>query len=100
MIRLASIMVCLGTSSYAQSSEITPSKWEYLPGLSSADLARSEWAHRGAAGLSWPDGDQAVVSFWEAIIEGRRLTIRCFTYLGMDGAPNQEICAQAVSAEN
>ena len=38
--------------------------WKPDPHATSGGLAAASWKMLGTAGLSWPDGRQAVVTFW------------------------------------
>lgn len=120
MRRLACILVCLTTTAHAQSADIVPGIWEIQPGLTSASLARSAWIQTGAAGLSFPDGRQAVISYWEAVIatsdgeqqvppsgveyqvlrKERRLTVRCVTYFNTNMQETGDICSSPVAPRN
>jgi hypothetical protein len=40
--------------------------WRMVVGLTSGDLAQKDAALISSAGLSWPDGRQAIVTFWKA----------------------------------
>ena len=40
--------------------------WRPVPGLTSGDLAKKDATLISSAGLSWPDGRQAIVTFWKA----------------------------------
>ena len=39
--------------------------WRMVGGLTSGDLAQKDAALISSAGLSWPDGRQAIVTFWK-----------------------------------
>ena len=99
MKRLALIFTFLATVAQGQSLDLVPGVWTSVPGLSSAHLARSGWTQNGASGLSWPDGRQAVISFWEAVINGQKVTVRCTTYFDANMAQTGDMCAQAVDPE-
>ena len=63
----------------------------------SALLARSEgWRVVTSSGLSWPDGRQAVVSFWT----NGTMTMRCTDYFEADMTPTGGLCAQAVPGKS
>ena len=104
MKRLACILVCLATAAHAQRVEIDLGIWEMQPGLTSAYLARSQWIQKGAAGLSWPDGRQAVISYWEIVYqlsgEELRSTVRCVTYFDTEMQETGDICSSPVPLGN
>jgi hypothetical protein len=76
-------------------------EWQPLPGMTSARLAASGWRQTGAAGLSWPDGRQAVVSYWESTIDNQRttFTFRCVSYFDADLHQSGDGCSQAVHSD-
>lgn len=55
-----------------------PRVWEPLVGVNSADLAWQGAMPLTSDGLSWPDGRQAIVTFWAPI--NREAVIRCVDY--------------------
>jgi hypothetical protein len=55
-------------------------------------------AHTGTAGLTLPDGRQAVVTFWSTAVIGvigQTLVFRCVTVFDADLVETSEICEQA-----
>lgn len=75
-------------------------EWQALPGMTSAALARAGWRQIGSAGLSWPDGRQAVVSFWEGTFPGKKpVTFRCVTYFDKDLQQTGDVCYQPTDKE-
>ncbi len=93
-MRLAPVLLVLCLTSSANAQE-----WQILPGMTSAKLAASGWQIESAAGLSWPDGRQAVVSFWTATFEQGGLTMRCVSYFDEHFQPTGDICSQPVGQE-
>jgi hypothetical protein len=76
-----------------------PLDWEPTPRLNSAGLAASALEHTGTAGLSFPDGRQAVVTFWTAPVAevmGQAFAFRCVTVFDADLVETSETCEQAV----
>ena len=76
-----------------------PLDWEPTPRLNSAGLAASALEHTGTAGLSLPDGRQAVVTFWTAPVAdvmGQAFAFRCVTVFDADLVETSETCEQAV----
>ena len=71
-------------------------EWKALPGLTSAKLAASGWLQTSAAGLSWPDGRQAVVTFWVSTENENQMTMRCVDYFDDDMVATGGGCSQAV----
>ncbi|PAP92140.1 hypothetical protein CIT31_29715 [Mesorhizobium wenxiniae] len=98
MTRLGfAVLLALGTITSVSASEAA--EWQALPGMTSASLAQSGWRQTGAAGLSWPDGRQAVVSFWESTSEKQRFTFRCVAYFDKDFHQTGDACYQAVGKD-
>jgi hypothetical protein len=71
-------------------AEPDPWRWNFLPGtVTSSGLANLRATFLGTTGLSWPDGSQAVVTFWRR--EGKAhdtgediyLTYRCVDYFNV-----------------
>jgi opacity protein-like surface antigen len=90
LIAAAAILTSL--SSVAQAQE-----WQQLQGMTSAKLAASGWQQSGAAGLSWPDGRQAVISYWWMLVKGEhRFTMRCIDYFDASMSGTGGGCYQAV----
>lgn len=71
--------------------------WWPLPGLNSAKIMEDKWELVSSSGHSWPDGRQAVVTFWRKPAESaQRLDIvRCIDFFGADFGALGGIC-QAV----
>ena len=72
--RIALIFGCLIIPSLAHSEE-----WIIKPGLDSATLAVAGWELLESNGLSWPDGRQAIVTFWVANSSDHKM-MRCISY--------------------
>ncbi|TXN46305.1 hypothetical protein [Methylobacterium sp. WL7] len=85
-------LACMSTFTHAEGSiERQPNvRWEIVPGLTSANLSAAPSQLVGSSGLSWPDGRQAVVTFWSA--KTRRTTIRCTAYFDKDMQQTGEKC--------
>ena len=92
------LMLCTKVVS-AQGPDKTPSpsdfRWEILPGLQSAGLSSVSWLMVGSSGLSWPDGRQAVVTFWRST-GTKPLHIRCVANFDNVMRWTGEGCYQAV----
>ena len=73
-------------------------RWAIAPGVTSANLAHTPWVLVQSTGLSWPDGRQAVVTFWatpERASGGAfALYIRCTAYFDRDMIQTGEKCEQ------
>jgi len=63
-------IVSLALALSAERAMAEPAEWELLPGMTSAQLSASEWEMEGSSGLSWDDGKQAVISFWNTLTGG------------------------------
>lgn len=71
-----SISIVLASSaSFAQSLGQFSNSWKFAP---SGDLASRGWRMLGVTSMSWPDGRQAVMSFWRSP-DGAE-TSRCIDY--------------------
>jgi hypothetical protein len=77
-------------------------EWEWLPGMTSAKLAASQWELKAASSLVRPAGVTVLVSYWQAVIDGRRFTMQCFLEFGgspTNTSPGFEMCMQPVGGE-
>lgn len=83
-VRLASLSV---GAVNAQTSD-----WQPMFEWNTARLA--EEGHRliGTSGMSWPDGRQSVVTFWEVEIDGIPPTVRCITSFAADQQQTGDLC--------
>lgn len=66
--------------------------WQTMPGTTSADLAGGGWRLLSSSGLSWPDGRQAIVTFWKD--PDAPAVIRCISYFEADMSGDGEACQQ------
>jgi hypothetical protein len=77
--------------------------WIGLPGVSSASLAKAQgWRLAGTTAMSWPDGRQAIVTFWERCYEkpsdntdGLCFTQRCIDYFDEAMSQTGSYCKSA-----
>lgn len=58
--------------------------WLIEPLVESHSLSQDGWEITSAAGLSWPDGRQAVVEYWTRHIDGKPHTFRCISSFDKD----------------
>lgn len=80
------------------SSPAFAEEWEPLAGMTTAKLAASGWRIDTSSGLSWPDGRQAVVSFWSMTFDqGQNFTMRCITYFDGNMTPTGDMCSETSS---
>lgn len=68
--------------------------WYQMPGTTSADLAGSGWLLLSSSGLSWPDGRQAIVTFWKNPDTAE--VIRCIGYFEADMSGDGEACEEVL----
>jgi hypothetical protein len=54
--------------------------WSIQPGMKSEGMVGGGWALVSSAGLSWPDGRQAVVTFWAKAVKLRLRYTRCIDF--------------------
>ena len=78
-------------------------EWEWLPGMTSAKLAASQWELKASSSIARPGGVTVLVSYWQSEIEGQRLTMKCFTEYS--GSPSNspvhfDMCVQPTGAKN
>lgn len=81
----------------ASGADARNDRWEVVPGLTSANLASTPWVLLSSAGLSWPDGRQAIVTFWTGsrnLREKDTLYIRCTAYFDASMRATGEKCEQ------
>lgn len=64
--------------------------WSVSTGTTSADLASRGWLLLSSSGLSWPDGRQAIVTFWKD--PDTAAVIRCIGYFEADMSGDGEAC--------
>jgi len=69
-------------------------EWLTLPGITSALLAE-DWDLQSSTGLSWPDGQQAIVTFWLAPLKNQMF--RCVAFFDENFRSTGEICGRAYS---
>lgn len=62
----------------------TAAEWEFLPEDNSAILAADlEWNLVSSTAMSWPDGRQALITFWDSRLSTEtevRILVRCIDY--------------------
>src|SRR5262245_36602335 len=97
MTRLTSVCLMLGlflNVASALGQEVAEQdKWKVMPGTQSADIAKMLLVTlASSAGLSWPDGRQAIMTFWKS---GATL-LRCIDYFEQDMTPSGGVCYQPV----
>jgi len=97
-MRFAIIIIGTLFASAAYSQE-----WEWLPGMTSAKLAASQWELKGSSSLNRPTGVIVLVSYWQVMIESQLLTMQCFAEYS--GSPTNrplifEMCMQPVGGNN
>lgn len=78
----------------AQGQEVVEQdKWKAMPGTQSSDLAKTIIVTLvSSAGHSWPDGRQAIVTFWRS----GATYLRCIDYFEQDMTPSGGICYEPV----
>src|SRR5262249_31970640 len=64
-------------------------KGTFVPGQTSANVASTKGAQlKSSSGLSWPDGRQVIISFWQL----GSLQLRCRTFFDIDMRETGDIC--------
>jgi opacity protein-like surface antigen len=72
--------------------------WVPMLSVTTADVAAAGWELRSSSGLSWPDGRQAVVTFWLRALN-TPFTIRCVTAFAADGQQTGSLCKRPSNRE-
>jgi hypothetical protein len=78
------------TSISISNADNTQEWWRVAPGCRSSILVAKGWALVASTGLSWPDGRQAIVTFWKP--NDGNAKVRCFAYYTKDMTPTGERC--------
>ena len=97
-MRLAALLALVAMTSPAIAQDDADLRGDWLliyPQPSSGSLAMSGFDQTAAAGLSWPDGRQAVVTFWTLQAETDLFIYRCVSYFDAALVPTGEQCARA-----
>ena len=89
-------LVTIAAPVLAQEHPDLSGDWEPDTETNSAGLAMAGFDQTGAAGLSWPDGQQALVTFWRAQDEHYLFVYRCMSFFDADLVPAGEQCARAI----
>lgn len=97
MMRLKPAYLLLGlllNIASAQGQEVVEQdNWKVMPGTQSSDLAKMLLVTLiSSAGHSWPDGRQAVVTFWRS----GATYLRCIDYFEQDMTSSGGVCYQPV----
>ena len=80
ILGLLSFLVLPTGSGAGSLEEVRSDKaWELIPGLSSASLSAEGWRNTSSSGLSWPEGQRAVTSYWQLQTEDGPFTLRCIS---------------------
>jgi hypothetical protein len=87
--------VAVGLCVLASQSGVIAQEWQWLPGMTSAQLAHAGWLVTASAGFSWPDGRQAMITHWRVVIEGQEMTLQCFDYFDQNMSATGGNCKQA-----
>lgn len=78
----------------------TGGNWEYVDGLHSGRMAASGWSMLGMSGLSWPDGRQGILTYWNDAADKRSgFYVRCLAYFDAGMSARGEKCEAAVASE-
>ena len=85
-LRALGFVLLLVTTSTASAGEST---WILDAQAESASLARTGWQFLNSTGLSWPDGRQAIVTFWQSSAGD---VTRCFDYYDSNMQASGSIC--------
>lgn len=90
---------CVVLASAFQVNAVQAEEWTVLPGQTSASFAKAGgWLLADTTAMSWPDGRQALVTFWQrCYTEGAEIcfTQRCIDYFDADMLPTGGDCYAA-----
>jgi len=86
VLRALGFVLLLITTSSASGAETT---WILDTQAESAGLARTGWQFLGTTGLSWPDGRQAIVTFWRSSLGD---VVRCIDYYDSNLQTSGSVC--------
>ena len=89
----ASLMAVVPASAEGQT------EWKRAFGFTLPRLAQENWALQSSAGLSWPDGSQAIITFWRAPFETGTI-MKCVTRYDTNLNETQETCYEATEASD
>lgn len=99
LIPLAAMLSALFVASATLRVEADePRLWKLKPGTWSANLARSShWELVTSSGLSWPDGRQAIITFWrqKQSSSGQTSMLRCVDYFDLSMRAARGTCYEA-----
>ena len=73
--------------------------WQVQPGVTSAAMSTSGWNLVSSTGLSWPDGSQAVVTFWLGSKDFAIMWGRCIERFDRSMVSTNEVCHLALQPE-
>jgi hypothetical protein len=85
-LRALGFVLLLVATSSASAGEST---WILDAQAESASLARTGWKFLDSTGLSWPDGRQAIVTFWQSSAGD---VARCIDYYDSNMQASGSIC--------
>ncbi len=96
MWKLATAL-CLLAATAAQAQNRP--EWWPVPGLNSAIIMQDNWELVSSSGLSWPDGRQAIMTFWrKAPGDSPRLkVVRCMDFFDDKFRSTAGICHAVVT---
>lgn len=66
--------------------------WEPVPNVNSANLARLDWQLLSSDALNWPDGRQALVSYWRD--SKQKIIMRCVDFKNQQFQDTGALCSQ------
>jgi hypothetical protein len=86
------LFVALLAAADVRAQDTWMSGWLSGGGNTTAFLAISGFEQLSAAGLSWPDGRQGIVTFWKGEASGVTAHFRCVTYFDASMVEAGELC--------
>lgn len=97
--RSVAVAVMMVYGIQADAADYDHGVWFHDSRSDSAILPVQGWTIESSAGLSWPDGRQAIVTFWkgpekDAYLRG--VVVRCISYFSADMTDTGEKCQMAV----
>jgi hypothetical protein len=82
------LRVLLGLLASSIAGASIAAEWQWMPNVTTAELAAAGWHVEAMGGMSWPDGRQGTVTFWRH----DNYLVRCFTYFLADAQQSGDLC--------
>jgi hypothetical protein len=87
-----SLLLSMASASAMAAEKAPQFIWEPVPGLTSANIARTNWDLVSSDTINWPDGRIALVTYWSE--SKNHLTMRCVDFKNKDFQDTGALCSQ------